>query len=489
MVVHTIFKLILPCTNSVADAPLNKWRILIGLATGLFMASLEGTIVPVAMPRAVLELGGQQLYNWPITIFIFASTISIPVWGRLSDLYGRRIIYTTGLALFMVASLLCGISWSMEALILFRLLQGMGSGAVFSLTFTIIGDLFTLEERGRVTGYTSTVWAVGSILGPPMGGVIVDTLGWRWIYLVNVPPALVALSMGAKGLRGLATWQRGRRLDAKGFILFTIISTCLLLLIDAPMLDWQATSMTVLVVLVATPLFIRVERIEKMPFIPFRLLSDRLNFTLLAINGVVGFAFFGIVTIVPPILQWFYGLPPTTAGLLMASSTLGWVLAANISSRLIVRYGPGPMIKAGVSLFVVAVTLLLVTNTFAPSPWLLIPPLVMVGTSMGLTVPTTLITIQTLASSAELGFLTSILTFFRSFGGSLGSQAMWAPFANTPIELGILSAIFYPTIYSFGIALVLSIINIPLAFRIEWPDLRMIEIQRRNNQELPDNSL
>ncbi|MEM0482048.1 MAG: MFS transporter [Nitrososphaerota archaeon] len=467
-----------------ADSHVNKWRILIGLITGLFMASLEGTIVPIAMPRAVLELGGQSLYNWPITIFIFSSTISIPVWGRLSDLYGRRLIYNTGLVVFLGASLLCGVSWSMEALILFRLLQGIGSGAIFALTFTIIGDLFTLEERGKVTGYTSTVWAVGSILGPPMGGMIVDALGWRWVYLINIPPALVALVMGVKSLKGLATRQRDRSLDTRGFILFTIIATCLLLLIDAPILDWHVVSVTALVALVATPLFIRIEQAEKTPFIPFKLLSDRLNFTLFALNGVIGFAFFGTITVIPPILQWFYDLPPTAAGLLMAPTTLGWVLAANISSRLIVRYGPGPMIKIGVNLFLVALTLLMAANTLAPSHWLLIPPLVMMGTSMGLTVPTTLITIQTLASPAELGFLTSILTFFRSFGGSLGSQAMWAPYANSPLELGVLEAIYYPSIVSFGIALVLSILNIPLAFRVRWPDLRMIEMQRRNSHGL-----
>ncbi len=467
-----------------ADGPLNKWRILIGLITGLFMASLEGTIVPIAMPRAVLELGGQALYNWPITIFIFSSTISIPVWGRLSDLYGRRLIYNTGLVVFLVASLLCGISWSMETLVLFRLLQGIGSGAIFALTFTIIGDLFTLEERGRVTGYTSTVWAVGSILGPPMGGMIVDALGWRWVYLINIPPALVALVMGMKSLKGLGSRQRDRSLDTKGFILFTIIATCLLLLIDAPLLGWQAVSLTAIVALIATPLFIRVERAERTPFIPFRLLSDRLNFTLFAINGVIGFSFFGTVTVIPPILQWFYGLPPTAAGLLMAPTTLGWVLAANISSRLIVKYGPGPMIKTGVGLFLAALTLLIATNILAPSYWLLIPPLIMVGTSMGLTVPTTLITIQTLATSAELGFLTSILTFFRSFGGSLGSQTMWAPFANAPIALGSLETIYYPSIISFGIAWALSIINIPLALRIKWPDLRVVEMQRRNSRGL-----
>ncbi|MEM4288910.1 MAG: MFS transporter [Nitrososphaerota archaeon] len=466
-----------------AEGAINKWRILLGLISGLFMASLEGTIVPIAMPRAVLELGGESLYNWPITVFIFASTVSIPVWGRLSDLYGRRLIYNTGLAVFAVGSLLCGVSWRMESLIFFRLLQGLGSGAVFALTFTIIGDLFTLEERGRVTGYTSTVWAVGSILGPPLGGVIVDAIGWRWVYLINIPPAMIALFMGMRGLKGLAARNLDRNLDIKGFILFTLFASSLLVLIDAPLLNWQLLSLTALITVVSAPLLIRVELRERTPFIPFKLLAERLNFTLFTLNLVIGFAFFGTVTVIPPLLQWLYGLPPTEAGLLMAPSTLGWVLATNISSRLIVRYGPGPLIKTGVILFIAALAILVIAHTSTPSHLFLILPLVMMGSSMGLTVPSTLITIQTMASPSELGFLTSILTFFRSFGGSIGSQAMWAPYAQTQIAVGAFENIYYPSIVSFGAALTLSMVNLPLAFSIKWPDLRLVEIQRKQSRE------
>lgn len=462
-----------------AEALPGKWRILVGLIIGLFMASLEGTIVPIAMPRAVLELGGQTLYNWPITIFFFSSTISIPVWGRLSDLYGRKIIYNTGLTLFAVSSLLCGLSWSMESLVFFRLLQGMGSGALFALTFTIIGDLFTLEERGRVTGYTSTVWAVGSIIGPPLGGIVVETLGWRWVYLINIPPALVALFLSLKNLRYSLTTQSGRRLDWRGFLLFTIAATTLLILIDVRLLDLHITVLMGSLLILSLSLLIKVERNQTTPFIPFNLLSERLNFTIFTINVIVGFCFFGTITIIPPILQWFYGLSPTEAGLLMAPTTLGWVLAANISSRLIVRYGPGPLIKSGCSLFFLALTALLVASSVAAGYWLLIPPLVLLGSSMGLTVPSTLITVQTMSSSSELGFLTSILTFFRSFGGSLGTQAMWAPFAHSPIRLGAIESIYYPSLTSFGMALTLSLINVPLTVRVNWPDLRVAEMERR----------
>lgn len=465
------------------DDAISKWRVLLGLITGLFMASLEGTIVPIAMPRAVLELGGQALYNWPITIFILSSTISIPVWGRLSDLWGRRPVYMLGLILFAIASLLCGVSWSMESLIFFRLVQGLGSGALFALTFTIIGDLFTLEERGRVTGYTSTVWAVGSVAGPPMGGVIVDLLGWRWVYLINIPPALVAIWIAGRNLKGFLRGGPERTLDIKGLILFTVIACSLIVLIDAPLLDWHFTLLAAMLLFSAAPLFIYVERRQQVPFVPFKLLSNRLNLAVFILNGLVGFAFFGTITVIPPLLQWFYGLPPTEAGLLMAPTTLGWVFAANISSRLVVTHGPAPLIKTGIGLFISSILLLIFANNVLANYWALIPPLILMGSSMGLTVPTTLIAVQTLASPAELGFMTSILTFFRSFGGSVGTQAMWAPFSHSPIELGVFESIYIPSLFSFSIALVLLLINVPLTFTIKWPDLRLAEMQRRQEQK------
>ncbi|MEM0445125.1 MAG: MFS transporter [Nitrososphaerota archaeon] len=461
------------------EGAINKWRVLFGLIMGLFMASIEGTIVPIAMPRAVLELGGQVLYNWPITIFILSSTVSIPVWGRVSDIWGRRPVYLTGLTLFAVSSLLCGTSWNMESLILFRLLQGLGSGALFSLTFTIIGDLFTLEERGRVTSYTTTVWAVGSVLGPPLGGVIVDLLGWRWVYFINIPPAMVAFWIGFTNITSPLRGGLQRSLDIKGLVLFTLIATSAIVLIDAPLLDWHLILFTAAILVAALPAFIVVELREQVPFVPFNLFSNKLNLAIFILNGLLGFAFFGTITVIPPILQWFYGLPPTEAGLLLAPATIGWVVAANISSRLVVRHSPAPLIRIGVLLFVASIFLLLVANNILVNPIALIIPLVLMGSSMGLTVPTTLIAVQTLSSPSELGFMTSILTFFRSLGGSVGTQAMWAPFTKAPIELKVLETIYYPSILSFGSALALLLLNAPLAFILKWPNLQQAEMQRR----------
>jgi len=458
---------------------INKWRILLGLAVGLFMASIEGTIVPIAMPRAILELGGQGLYNWPITVFIFASTVSIPIWGRISDLYGRRPVYLGGLILFSTSSLLCGISWSIESLILFRLIQGLGSGAIFVLTFTIIGDLFSLEERGRVTGYTSTVWAVGSILGPPLGGFIVEGLGWRWVYLINIPPATAALLLSLKNLRLPVVKHGSRSLDVKGFTLFTISVTCILLLLDAPILGVTASLPVLATMSLAIPLLIITERRAATPFIPFRALKDRVNLTSSALNITTGFVFFGVVTIIPPLLQWFYGLSPTEAGLVMAPVTFGWVAAANLSSRLIVRIGPGPLLRAGVGLFVAALGVLSASLATASTYWLVLAPLILMGVCMGIIVPSTLITIQTLADSTELGFLTSALAFFRSLGGSIGSQAMWAPFSGIEFTSAGAGRIAGASLTALTPAVALLLLNLPLVVRVDWPDLRLVRVGGR----------
>jgi EmrB/QacA subfamily drug resistance transporter len=465
-----------------SEDPARKFSILLGLTIGLFASSLEGTIVPLAMPKAVLELGRPELYSWPITVFILASTVSIPVWGRLSDVKGRRTIYGVGLLIFGASSILCGISWSLEALILFRLAQGIGSGALFALTFTIIGDLFRLEERGKVTGYTSTVWAVGSLVGPPLGGVIVDYLGWRWVYLINAPPVAAAALLAMPRLRALARPAMGRELDLAGLALFTAIATIGVLLVNYSTIGFPTSLLFVVSLAAAIPTFVIVERRVKTPFVPFEILSDRVNLSALILNGAAGFAFFGAITVVPPLMQWFYGLKPVETGLLLAPTTLSWVLAANVSSRLVVKVNPRPIIVSGGALFICATTLaIIITNLATSNVYLLAIVMAFVGASMGLVVPTTLIGLQTLAKPGELGFITSILTFVRSLAGAIGTQVMWAPY--TPIftlRQGLVAAsdVFYATLASFGTAALILAFALPISLRVKWPDLKMFESNR-----------
>ncbi len=458
---------------------IDKFSILMGLTIGLFASSLEGTIVPIAMPRAIQELGRPELYSWPITVFILASTVSIPVWGRLSDIYGRRSVYMSGLLLFGASSLLCGVSWSLEALILFRLLQGAGSGAMFALTFTIIGDLFKLEERGRVTGYTSTVWAIGSLLGPPMGGLIVDYLGWRWVYLINVPPIAVAAVLTWRHLRGLAGSGAGRDLDLPGLILFTVIATLIVLLINGSILGREMSLVMGAALATAIPTFILVEKRMRTPFIPFKLLSVQTNLAALAINTAAGFAFFGSITVVPPLLQWVYGLKPTDAGLLLAPTTLSWVLAANVSSRLVGSSGPRTFLTVGGLTFTSALLLSILINVQTPNPYLVSLTMALVGGSMGLIVPPTLIALQTLAEPRELGFITSILTFVRSLSGAIGTQVMWAPYALIyNLETFSFVEASLATVVSFGTAALVLAVTLPFVLRVRWPDLRLYDRSR-----------
>ncbi|MEM4304217.1 MAG: MFS transporter, partial [Candidatus Caldarchaeum sp.] len=175
--------------------------LLFGLMLGIFLAAVDSTVVAVAMPSIVTALQGFDIYSWAFTAYILTSTVSGPLWGRVSDVYGRRLVYIIGLVLFLVGSLLCGVASSMLQLIVFRAVQGFGGGALLILTFTLVGELFSLKERAKATGYTSSVWALASIVGPPLGGFIVDNISWRWIFLINLPAGMVCLLVGMRSIK------------------------------------------------------------------------------------------------------------------------------------------------------------------------------------------------------------------------------------------------------------------------------------------------
>ncbi|MEM0444291.1 MAG: MFS transporter, partial [Candidatus Caldarchaeum sp.] len=204
--------------------------LMAGLLLGIFLAAVDSTVVAVAMPSIVSSLQGLEIYSWAFTAYILTSTVSGPLWGRFSDVYGRKTVYLVGLGLFLAGSLLCGLASNMLQLIVFRAVQGLGGGALLILTFTLIGELFSLKERARATGYTSSVWASASIVGPPLGGLIVDSVGWRWIFLINVPAGVVCMLIGLKQLRN--TVDKEARVDVRGAVLFMAAATALLVYLN-----------------------------------------------------------------------------------------------------------------------------------------------------------------------------------------------------------------------------------------------------------------
>ncbi|MCS7137932.1 MAG: MFS transporter [Candidatus Caldarchaeum sp.] len=397
-------------------------RLLIaGLMLGIFLAAVDSTVVAVAMPSIVSSLQGLEIYSWAFTAYILTSTVSGPLWGRVSDVYGRRVIYLTGVGLFLAGSLLCGISSNMLQLIVFRAVQGLGGGALLVLTFTLIGELFSLKERAKATGYTSSVWAAASIVGPPLGGVLVDSVGWRWIFLINIPAGAVCMLIGLKQLKN--TSSDDVKVDYKGAALFMAAATFLLIYLN----EFQTLSETYVMLFLAAAtftFFIYNERKSEAPLIPLQLFKEKILRTGFMGNFLAGFIFFGIIAYMPLYLQWVLGLSATDSGMILLPLVLGWFFASNLAARIVIKSSVRtPAYVSGVSLLAGTVLLTLLELGLP----VFLAGLALIGVGMGFTVASFLITTQTLVARNVLGVATSMLSFLRLVGGAIAAAVMWIP--------------------------------------------------------------
>jgi len=310
---------------------------------GLFLAAIEATVVSTAMPKAAEDLRNVELYSWIFTAYILSATVAEPLWGRLSDIYGRRRIYLLGVSLFLIGSALSGASQSMLQLVAFRGLQGLGGGALMILTYTIVGELYRLRERSRVQGYLSSVWAVASIIGPPTGGFIADNIDWRWVFYINIPFGAVASIMVARWLR--EDGQRAKvSLDLSGAALFALSSSLLLIYLTEYSTLGELGFILPTVAIISMVLFLKTEASTRYPLIPLNLLRERMLTIPMAANMLAGVTFFGTISYLPLLLQWGLGLTASNAGVLMTPITLGWVVTAIAATRILPRVGLKPIV-------------------------------------------------------------------------------------------------------------------------------------------------
>jgi EmrB/QacA subfamily drug resistance transporter len=395
--------------------------LIAGLLMGIFLAAVDSTVVSVAMPTIASSLRGVEIYSWAFTAYILTSTVSGPLWGRISDVYGRKTIYLMGVLVFLAGSFLCGVATDMFQLIVFRAVQGLGGGALLVLTFTLVGELFSLKERAKAAGLTSSVWALASIVGPPLGGLIVDSVGWRWIFYINLPVGAFCVAIA---LRELSNVRRGGEgIDVRGALLFMGAATALLLYLNefdrlngAPAFLFSSALLF--------GVFLYSERRSSTPLLPLHLFRDRVLRTGFLSNFLAGFIFFGVIAYMPLYLQWVLGLSATASGTAVLPLVLGWVLASNAAARLVVRTSVRiPAIISGFSLL--AGTLLLTQLRLGEA--VLLTGFGLVGVGMGFTVSTFLITTQTLVPRNILGVATSILSFLRLIGGAIAAAVMWIP--------------------------------------------------------------
>jgi len=396
-----------------------------GVMTGMLLAALEGTVVGTAMPTIVAALGGLAHYSWVFSAYLLTSTVTVPVWGKLSDLFGRRRLFQIGVAVFLLGSAACGFAQSMTQLIVWRAVQGIGAGALVPLAMTIIGDIFTLQERARMQGLFSGVWGVSSVFGPLVGGFITDQLSWRWVFLVNIPVGIAAAAIIGFGLIEPKRVERPT-IDYLGAAVLTGAVSLLLLLLSNGFSMRAGGLLVVVVVLLMW--FVRIEKRAKDPVVPLELFRNRVVAVAVGVGFLAGVGMFAAITFVPLMAQGVLGASATEAGSFLTPLMLAWVSMSIIGGRLLMRLGSRTLVLTGL-LFMLGGFAALATFSRATPRWILIVELIFIGAGLGLTMLTLLIASQHSVPRAQLGITTSLNQFSRSIGGSIGVALLGAMLA------------------------------------------------------------
>lgn len=418
----------------------------LGVLGGTFLAAIEATIVATAMPTVVSQLGGLAHYSWVFAAYLLTSTVTVPLWGKLSDLYGRRSFYLAAVGLFLLGSALSGAARSMPQLIVFRAVQGLGAGGLLPLGMAILADLYTLQERGKMQGLVSGVWGVASVIGPLVGGYITEHLSWRWVFYLNVPFGVAAAWLVGTALNDVAR-RAVPRLDYRGAVLMSGAVVVLLVALGrtGAGADRPGPQTLLLLYLLAAGLavaFVRLERRAAEPIVPLDLLSDRLAGPVTLCTFLLGVAMFGAISYVPLFVQEALGANPTRAGTVLTPLLLGWVTMSIVSGRLLVRTGYRPLVVTGIACVSLGFGGLTFTGRANPW-WRLHADLMLMGLGMGMANLSLLLAMQNAVERSRLGAATSLAQFTRTIGGAVGVAIMGAlvtaslPAARsaTPLEL------------------------------------------------------
>ena len=413
-------------TETTTASPLTHRQILLvfsGLMLGMLLAALDQTIVSTALPTIVGELGGLDHLSWVVTAYLLTSTASVPLYGKISDLYGRRIMFQAAIAIFLVGSVLSGVAQDMLQLIVFRGVQGVGAGGLMAMSMAIIGDIVSPRERGRYTGYMGAVFAVASVAGPLLGGFFVDELSWRWVFYINVPLGIVALVVTSSVLK-LPFHRQNHRIDFLGAALLVAAVTALLLVSVWGGNEYEWSSPQILGLAAAgaalTALFLLQERRAAEPILPLRLFGDSIFTVSSAVSFVMGAAMFGGIVFLPLFLQVVTGASATRSGLLMLPLMAGILVTSIGSGRIIAatgRYKRWPvmgMAVAAVGMYLLS-TMDTSTGRLESSLYMLI-----LGLGLGAVMQNLVLAVQNAAGYRDLGVVTSAVNFFRSLGGAFG---------------------------------------------------------------------
>ncbi|WP_342755360.1 MDR family MFS transporter [Pantoea sp. MBD-2R] len=398
--------------------------ILIAAMLAMFMAAIEVTIVATAMPTIIAELGGFSQFGWVFSIYLLTQAVSVPIYGRLADLWGRKRVFFFGTSLFLAGSVLCGFSTNMGWLILFRALQGLGAGAIMPLTATIIADVYAPKERAGIQGWLSSVWGVSAIVGPLTGAWLVQHFNWALIFWVNVPIGIVSMLMLARWFPEPDSHKKQKlNLAGSGWLMLSV-TALLTALLQAEMLGYWVLALLA-VAAIAGYALVRHEKRSGEPLFPLALWRSRTIVAGNAGNLIIGAAMMGISAFLPGWIQGVNGGTPLQAGSALAMMSIGWPLASTLSGKLMLRTSYRFTAQLGSLLLILGTAMLLTLHSNSSLVHAGLSAFV-IGTGMGMTSTTFLIAVQNSAEYSIRGICTASIMFSRMLGSALGTAVMGA---------------------------------------------------------------
>ena len=411
--------------GSLAPADASDRRLVtLALFVATFLVSLDTSVVSTAMPTVVSQIGGIDLYAWAFSAYLLTNTVTIPIYGKLSDLYGRKPVFLASTAIFLVASALCGQAQSMQQLIVFRLLQGIGAGGVLPATQTILGDVYPLAERAKLTGLFSTIWGVSGLLGPAIGGFLTEHVSWRWVFYVNLPLCVLAMALVGSFLHERVQ-HRHHAIDIVGALSLSGAVGAFLLALQG---DASQSATLYVLAAVLTCVFVWQERRAPEPLLPLGLFRRRVIGLSVLICALIGVVLYGQNAFVPPFVQGAMGHPPTVAGFVLAAASISWPIGSTVGGRALLRWGYRAPCVIGCAILAAGFAAM---GLLPPSAPLLAPFALefLLGPGFGLTLNLTTLSMQDAVGWEQRGVVTGVNQFARNIGGILGLSVAGAMFS------------------------------------------------------------